>query len=239
MARERMRTRHMAYRTEQAYLYWMRRYVKFRGSRHPREMGPADVEGLLTHLAASERVAASTQNQALQAIVFLYRHVLAMELPWLENVTRASRPKRLPVVLSVQEVRGCHSMGLAMGVSGGLAVRRPVWRRTDSSSSTRKNLTAGCAEFHAKGRDIAAGQLSYVSSLFRHAPAGGGFGHSHHPGVAGPRGCADHHDLYPRDRERCAGSEKPIGPLAGGCPRGHPTYQCRNWKKFPPANPRC
>lgn len=68
-------------------------------------MGPADVERFLTQLAVSERVAASTQNQALQAIVFLYRHVLAMELPWLENVTRASRPKRLPVVLSVQEVR--------------------------------------------------------------------------------------------------------------------------------------
>lgn len=105
VAREKMRTRHLAYRTEQAYLHWMRRYVKFHRGRHPREMRPAEVEAFLTYLAVSERVAASTQNQALQAIVFLYRHVLAMELPWLENVTRASRPKRLPVVLSVEEVR--------------------------------------------------------------------------------------------------------------------------------------
>jgi integron integrase len=105
VAREKMRTRHLAYRTEQAYLHWMRRYVKFHQGRHPREMGPAEVESFLTHLAMVERVAASTQNQALQAVIFLYRHVLDQELPWLENVTRASRPKRLPVVLSVEEVR--------------------------------------------------------------------------------------------------------------------------------------
>jgi len=105
VARDRMRTRHLAFRTEQAYLQWMRRYVKFHNRRHPRDMGPAELEAFLTHLAVDAKVAASTQNQALQALLFLYRQVLGIELPWLENVTRASRPKRLPVVLSAAEVR--------------------------------------------------------------------------------------------------------------------------------------
>jgi integron integrase len=105
VAREKIRTRHLALRTEQAYLQWMRRYVKFHGRKHPREMGPAHVEAFLTHLAVEAKVSASTQNQALQALLFLYRQVLDVDLPWLENVTRASRPKRLPVVLTPVEVR--------------------------------------------------------------------------------------------------------------------------------------
>lgn len=104
VAREKMRTRHMAYRTEQAYLHWMRRYVNFYSRRHPREMGAHEVESFLTHLAVDAHVSASTQSQALQALLFLYRHVLEIELPWLENVTRARRPKRLPVVLTGAEV---------------------------------------------------------------------------------------------------------------------------------------
>jgi len=105
VARERMRTRHLAYRTEQAYLHWIRRYVKFHNRRHPRELGSAEVEAFLSHLAVDAHVSASTQNQALQALLFLYRQVLETDLPWLENVTRARRPQRLPVVLSVAEVR--------------------------------------------------------------------------------------------------------------------------------------
>src|SRR5882672_4712500 len=105
VAREKIRTRHLALRTEQAYLQWMRRYVKFYGLKHPREMGVAEIEAFLTHLAVVAKVAAATQNQALQALLFLYRHVLDVDLPWLENVTRASRPKRLPIVLSMAEVR--------------------------------------------------------------------------------------------------------------------------------------
>jgi integron integrase len=105
VARDKIRTRHLAYRTEQAYLQWMRRFVRFHGYRHPREMGAAEVEAFLTHLAVTAHVSASTQNQAMQAILFLYRQVLEIELPWLENVTRAHRPKRLPVVLSTAEVR--------------------------------------------------------------------------------------------------------------------------------------
>jgi integron integrase len=105
VARERMRVRHLAYRTEQAYLQWIRRYIGFHGRRHPRDLGAAEVEGFLTHLAVVRKVSASTQNQALQALLFLYRNVLEVELPWLDNVTRARRPARLPVVLTRAEVR--------------------------------------------------------------------------------------------------------------------------------------
>jgi integrase len=105
VAREMMRTRRMALRTEQTYLQWMRRHVKFHGRRHPRDLGPAELEAFLTHLAVNAKVSASTQNQALQALLFLYRQVLGIELPWLDNMTRASRPKRLPIVLSAAEVR--------------------------------------------------------------------------------------------------------------------------------------
>lgn len=105
VALEKMRTRHFAYRSEQVYLHWIRRYVKFHNRRHPREMGAPEVEAFLSHLAIDLHVAASTQNQALQALIFLYRQVLEIDLPWLGNMTRARRPKRLPVVLSVSEVR--------------------------------------------------------------------------------------------------------------------------------------
>jgi integron integrase len=105
VARERMRARRLAYRTEQTYLEWIRRYIAFHGRRHPRDLGAAEVEQFLTDLAVVRKVAASTQNQALQALLFLYKHVLAVDLPWLENVTRAERPRRLPVVLTRGEVR--------------------------------------------------------------------------------------------------------------------------------------
>jgi integron integrase len=105
VAREKMRTRHMAYRTEQAYLQWIRRYIAFHARRHPRDLGGPEVEQFLTYLAVQRKVSASTQSQALQALLFLYRIVLEVELPWLENVTRATRPRRLPVVLRRVEVR--------------------------------------------------------------------------------------------------------------------------------------
>src|SRR5882762_9617473 len=105
VAREKMRTRHLALRTEHAYLQWLRRYLVFHGRRHPRHLGAPEVEQFLTHLAVHRKVSAATQNQALQALLFLYRHVLQIELPWLDNITRASHPRRRPVVLSRAEVR--------------------------------------------------------------------------------------------------------------------------------------
>jgi integron integrase len=98
------RVKHFSYRTEQAYAYWAERYIRFHGIRHPTAMGAAEVEQFLTHLAVHGRVAASTQNQALGALLFLYRDVLGQDLGKL-NAVRARRPQRVPSVLSVGEVR--------------------------------------------------------------------------------------------------------------------------------------
>jgi integron integrase len=94
----------MSLRTEDTYVYWVRDFVRFHARRHPRELGPAEVEAYLTMLANRRRVAASTHNQALSALLFLYRAVLKVELPWLQNLQRPKRPQRLPVVLTVDEV---------------------------------------------------------------------------------------------------------------------------------------
>lgn len=102
--RSRLRLKHYSLRTEHAYLYWIRRYIRSSGMRHPRTLDGQAVEGFLSRLATRDNVAASTQNQALSALLFLYREVLAMDLPWMENVVRAKRPARLPVVLAIEEV---------------------------------------------------------------------------------------------------------------------------------------
>lgn len=100
-----MRARHYSRRTEEAYVAWIRRYILFHGKRHPAEMGAAEITQFLTDLAVRRKVAASTQNQALSALLFLYREVLGQEIPWLEDVVRAKRPRRLPVVLTRDEIR--------------------------------------------------------------------------------------------------------------------------------------
>lgn len=102
--REILRTKHYSLRTEEAYLGWIKRYVWFHGKRHPRDMGAAEVEAFLTDLAVNRNVSASTQNQALAALLFLYKEVLEIQLPWLDGLTRAKRPQRLPTVLTVREV---------------------------------------------------------------------------------------------------------------------------------------
>jgi integron integrase len=98
------RLRHYSRRTEAAYVAWIRRYIFFHGKRHPGELGAAEVTRFLSSLAVDGRVAASTQNQALGALLFLYRDVLELDLPWLDGVVRAKRPERLPVVLTREEV---------------------------------------------------------------------------------------------------------------------------------------
>lgn len=103
--REAARLRHMSYRTEQVYVAWIRRFILFHNKRHPSSMGGPEVESFLTHLAADRDVAAATQAQALAALLFLYKRVLGVDLPWLDGIVRARRPKRLPVVLSRVEVR--------------------------------------------------------------------------------------------------------------------------------------
>lgn len=100
-----IRLRHYSLRTEQSYCAWIRRFVLFHNKRHPQEMGEAEIRTFLTHLATRRDVAASTQNQALAALLFLYRHVLGIELARIEDVVRAKRPQRLPVVFTRDEVR--------------------------------------------------------------------------------------------------------------------------------------
>src|SRR6266496_4198849 len=103
--REAIRARHYSRRTEKTYVAWIRRYIFFHDKRHPAEMGAPEITRFLTSLAVDGKVAASTQNQALSALLFLYRAVLELDLPWLDGVVRAKRPQRLPVVFTREEVR--------------------------------------------------------------------------------------------------------------------------------------
>lgn len=103
--RDAIRSRNYSLRTEQSYIQWIRRYIYFQGKRHPEDIGEEEISSFLTHLAVDRKVSASTQNQALSALLFLYKQVLAINLDWLDNVVRAKRPKRLPVVLTQEETR--------------------------------------------------------------------------------------------------------------------------------------
>ncbi|MDD2725497.1 MAG: integron integrase [Methylovulum sp.] len=103
--RDRIRVKHYSISTEKLYVHWIKRFILFHGKRHPAEMGSPEIEMFLTHLAVDGQVSASTQNQALSALLFLYKEVLVLDLPLLENVVRAKRPQRLPVVLTRTEVR--------------------------------------------------------------------------------------------------------------------------------------
>ena len=103
--RQAIRARHYSKRTERTYADWIKRFILFQGKRHPLEMGETEIDQFLTDLAVNKRVSASTQNQALSALLFLYQHVLKKPLEWIDPAVRAKKPKRLPVVLTKQEVK--------------------------------------------------------------------------------------------------------------------------------------
>ena len=103
--RDKIRYKQYSLRTESTYCEWIKRYIFFHNKRHPSEMGASEIESFLTHLASKRKVAASTQNVALCALLFLYREVLQVDLPWLENFEYSKRPKKLPVVLTQHEVK--------------------------------------------------------------------------------------------------------------------------------------
>jgi integron integrase len=115
-----MRLKHYSLRTERTYCDWIERFIRFHELRHPRDMGEAEVSAFLTYLARDGKVAASTQNQALSALLFLYKQVLKQEIGWLENVERAKKPTRLPVVLTRDEVHKifAHLHGTARLMAG-------------------------------------------------------------------------------------------------------------------------
>jgi integron integrase len=146
--RERIRVKHYSLRTEDAYLQWIRRFILFHGKRHPREMGAAEVEAFLSHLATAGRVSPSTQNQALSALLFLYREVLEIELPWLDGVVRAKRPKHIPVVLTENEVRallaqldGTRWLVACLLYSSGLRVLEGLRLRVKDLDFERREVT--------------------------------------------------------------------------------------------------
>jgi len=103
--RQAIRRLHYSLRTEETYLHWIRRFIYFHGKRHPRDLGPVEVTAFLNHLARDRGVAASTQNQALASLLFLYKEVLTLSLPWLEGLERVRKPARVPTVLTASEAQ--------------------------------------------------------------------------------------------------------------------------------------
>ncbi len=145
--REAARLRHLSPRTEEAYLRWIRRYVAFHG-RDPRELGAEHATEFLSALASEQRVAASTQNQALAAILFLYRHVCETHLPWLDDMVRAKRPRRVPVVLTRTEVatvlehtRGTPRLMASVLYGAGLRLRECCQLRVKDLCFERHEIT--------------------------------------------------------------------------------------------------
>jgi integron integrase len=145
--RESIRVRHYSLRTERAYGQWVARFIRFHGKRHPRELGAAHVTAFLSDLANRGHVAAATQNQALAAILFLYREVLGIQLPWMEEVVRARRPKRLPTVLTAAEARailanlpGLHGLVARLMYGTGMRVTECISLRVKDMDLVRKQI---------------------------------------------------------------------------------------------------
>lgn len=145
--RDKLRVKHYAIRTEQSYVDWIKRYIYFHDKTHPKDLGAQDVEAFLTHLAVVGKVAASTQNQAKSALLFLYREVLEIQLPWLDNVTQAKAPKKLPVVLTVAEVQavlsrlsGSHLLIASLLYGGGMRLMEAVRLRVKDVEFSRHEI---------------------------------------------------------------------------------------------------
>jgi site-specific recombinase XerD len=146
--RDRIRARHYSIRTEETYLRWIKDFILFHGKRHPGEMGAGEVRDYLNHLAVRRSVAASTQNQALAALLFLYREVLAVELDWIEGVERVKRPARLPVVFTKEEARaalarldGAKWLMASLLYGSGLRLMECVRLRVKDVDFTRNQIT--------------------------------------------------------------------------------------------------
>jgi len=146
--RTRLRTLHYSLRTEQAYTHWIKRFIYFHNKRHPADMGGVEVERFLSSLAVERNVAAATQKQALSALLFLYREVLQLDLPWLDGLTRAKQRERLPVVLTRKEVarvldlmEGRHALMARLIYGGGLRLMECVRLRVKDVDFERHEIT--------------------------------------------------------------------------------------------------
>ena len=141
--RDAIRLKHYSIRTEEAYVAWIRRYILFHNKRHPTEMGGVEIQTFLTHLAAQEHVASSTQNQALCALLFLYRHVLHIDLDLSTDSVRAKKPKHLPIVLT-KERRSNHQPSVRhLPGDGQIAVRQRL--APDGMSAPTRQRPGFCA----------------------------------------------------------------------------------------------
>lgn len=147
IVRGKIRLKHYSIRTEQAYVDWIKRYILHFNKRHPKDLGANEVERFLTYLAVEGRVAASTQNQAKSALLFLYKEVLGAELPWLDKVQQAKAPKRLPVVLSKEEVRlilkhldGTHYLIVSLLYGTGMRILEALRLRVKDIDFSRKEI---------------------------------------------------------------------------------------------------
>ncbi len=159
---DQLRTLRYSYRTEQQYLHWVRRFVLFHQKRHPRDLGAADVESFLTHLAVDRRASASTQNQALSALLFLYQKVLEIELPWLDNIVRAKRSRHVPVVVTHTEVRAViaqledeYWLVATLLYGAGLRLQEALQLRTRSGTALRRTCSSA-ATTYARCRNCSA-----------------------------------------------------------------------------------
>jgi integron integrase len=145
--RGKIRLKHYSIRTEQAYVDWIKRYILHFDKQHPKDLGAAEAEQFLTYLAVVGKVAASTQNQAKSALLFLYKEILGMDLPWLDDVERAKTPKRLPVVLTQQEVQkilaqldGTHHLVVSLLYGTGMRILEALRLRVKDVDFARKEI---------------------------------------------------------------------------------------------------
>ncbi len=209
MLRREIRARHMSLRTEDTCVYRARDFVRFHGRRHPLEMAAAHVEAYLSMLANRRRVAASTHNQALSALLFLYRAVLKIELPWLDNLQRPGRPQRLPVILSVEEVaavlsrmQGEHGLLARLLYGTGMRINEALRLRVKDVDFDRLTLVVR----EGKGNKDRA--LMLPQSLAADLRAQLGYSHS----------------LWQRDRASQAASVELPHALERKCPRARQSW---------------
>src|SRR5207247_6617622 len=234
--RDRIRMRHYSLRTERTYGHWVKRFIAFHGMRHPREMGAQEITAFLSSLAVDRSVAAATQNQALSAILFLYREVLGVELPWLDEVHRAKKPRRLPTVLTQGEARallahieGVHGLIARLLYGTGMRLMEGVRLRVKDVDLERREVIVR----HGKGgRDRMTvlpealveplrSHLARVREWFlgdrARAVAGVELPHAYgrkQPQCRGAQGRQHDDDLYARAQPRRAGRREPPRPLA-------------------------
>ncbi len=164
--RRSIRVKHYSPKTEKAYVSWVRRFVLFHGKKHPDDMGPEEVSAFISHLAVERKVSASTQNQALSALLFLYREVLGRDLPWLQDLTRAKRTVKVPVVLTVAEttallenLRGVPWLVASLLYGGGLRLMEGLRMRVQDLDLGKREILVRSGKGAKDRRTVLPGRV--------------------------------------------------------------------------------